>query len=61
VICLASLIYRRLTICHSLRVFLDEHEIRKGDTISNAIRTAIQSASVHIAIPDELWLLFGTV
>ena len=47
---LASLIYHRLTNCHRLRVFLDQNEIRTGDIISNAILTAIQSASLHITI-----------
>lgn len=50
---LASLIYNRLTNCHRLRVFLDKDEIRTGDTISNAIHTAIQSAYVHITFFSE--------
>lgn len=50
---LASLIYKRLTNGHGLRVFLDKDEIRTGETISDAIHTAIQSAYVHITIFSE--------
>lgn len=58
---LASLIYHRLDN-HGLRVFLDEHEIPLGAWISSAIVSAIQSASVHIAImspgyADSVWCL----
>lgn len=51
---LASLIYHRLINC-GLSVFLDRDEIRTGDTISFAISTAIQSASLHIAIFSETY------
>jgi hypothetical protein len=46
---LASLIYRELDR-YGLRVFLDKEELRPGETLSVAIRRAIHSASVHIAI-----------
>lgn len=51
---LASLIYHRLINC-GLSVFLDRDEIRTGDSITLAISTAIQSASLHIAIFSETY------
>lgn len=58
---LASLIYHRLKR-DGLHVFLDKHEIPLGVRISSAIVSAIQSASVHIAImspgyADSVWCL----
>lgn len=58
---LASLIYHRLKR-DRLHVFLDKHEIPLGVRISSAIVSAIQSASVHIAImspgyADSVWCL----
>lgn len=49
---LASLIYNRLKD-FGLRVFLDQKELRMGDTLCPVIRGAIRSASVHIAIFSE--------
>ncbi|XP_059076411.1 protein VARIATION IN COMPOUND TRIGGERED ROOT growth response-like [Cryptomeria japonica] len=46
---LASLIYHRLE-GHGLRVFLDKHELQAGDSLTPAIKSAICSASVQIAI-----------
>ena len=46
---LASLIYHRLE-SHGLRVFLDKHELQGGDSLIPAIKSAISSASVQIAI-----------
>lgn len=51
---LASLIYRDLKKCE-LNVFLDNPELRTGDSISPAIIKAINSASVHIAIFSETY------
>lgn len=49
---LASLIYHNLSP-FGLRVFLDQEELRTGDTLCPAIQGAISSASVHIAIFSE--------
>lgn len=49
---LASLIYHNLS-SFGLRVFLDKEELRTGNTVYPAIRGAISSASVHIAIFSE--------
>jgi len=46
---LASLIYHNLS-SYGLQVFLDKEELRTGNTFCPAIRGAISSASVHIAI-----------
>ncbi|XP_057814699.2 disease resistance protein RUN1 isoform X2 [Cryptomeria japonica] len=46
---LASLIYHRLE-GHGLRVFLDKQELQVGDSLTPAIKSAICSASVQIAI-----------
>ncbi|GLJ27757.1 hypothetical protein SUGI_0544750 [Cryptomeria japonica] len=46
---LASLIYHALDT-HGLRVFLDEQELQVGDSLNPAFRSAIRSASAHIAI-----------
>ncbi|GLJ24536.1 hypothetical protein SUGI_0468790 [Cryptomeria japonica] len=46
---LASLIYHRLE-AHGLRVFLDEQELQVGDSLTPAIKSAISTASVQIAI-----------
>lgn len=58
---LASLLYHRLKR-DGLHVFLDKPEIAVGSRISSAIVSAIQSASVHIAImspgyADSVWCL----
>lgn len=46
---LASLIYHRLKNC-GLSVFLDKNEMNPGVVIQRAIRTAIQTATIHVAI-----------
>ncbi|KAH9308031.1 hypothetical protein KI387_035942 [Taxus chinensis] len=51
---LASLIYHALKRL-GLRVFLDEHELQTGDSLSPAIISAIRSSSVHIAIFSETY------
>jgi len=49
---LASPIYEAL-VGYGLEVFLDREELVKGDTLSPAIRGAISSSSVYIAIFSE--------
>jgi len=49
---IASQIYHTLQY-QNLRVFLDNEEIRVGHDISSEIKTAIESASVHVAIFSE--------
>lgn len=46
---LASLIYHRLRNC-GLSVFLDKNEMNRGEVIQHAIRNAIQTARIHVAI-----------
>ncbi|GLJ24532.1 hypothetical protein SUGI_0468750 [Cryptomeria japonica] len=46
---LASLIYHRLE-AHGLRVFLDQQELQVGDSLTPAIKSAISTAPVQIAI-----------
>lgn len=48
----ASLIYHSLKRC-GLRVFMDQKELRTGDTLSPAIEAAIRSSSVNIIIFSE--------
>jgi Leucine-rich repeat (LRR) protein len=57
----ASLLYRRLRL-HGFKVFLDQHELQKGDHLTSQIEEAIQTASVHVAIfsvgyADSKWCL----
>lgn len=51
---LGSLIYRALKRI-GLRVFLDEHELQPGNSLTPAIETAISNATVHIAIFSETY------
>jgi len=58
---LATDLYNRLRQ-HELRVFLDQHELQEGDNITPQIKSAIRTASVHIAIlspgyADSQWCL----
>ena len=48
----ANLIYYRLKHC-GLRVFLDDEELRKGNTFGPAIEAAIRGASVNVVIFSE--------
>lgn len=46
---LAKHIYHRLKE-HGLRVFLDQPELEKGDSVTSQIEEAIRTATVHVAI-----------